>query len=187
MNLGDLLFATDFSAASEPAGRVAKEMARQWEGRLHIVYVVPPATDPADSAEKLTRLAAGLGEGLRAESALLSGRVAHQIVRYAKDKGIGLIVLGTHGRTGVSRALLGSVAESVVRLAPCPVLTVPLAVVGAGAPKAGAAEAPPSHHCVVCGHEAEDLICETCRIRIRAEALERKIEAERPGGRGSPA
>jgi len=186
MNLGDLLFATDFSVASEPAGRIAKEMARQWAGRLHVVYVVPLATDPADSAEKLTRLAAGLGEGLRVESALLSGRVAHQIVRYARDKGIGLIVLGTHGRTGVSRALLGSVAESVVRLAPCPVLTVPLAVGGAGAPKVGAAEAPPPHHCVVCGHEAEDLICETCRSRIRAEALERKIEAERPGGRGSP-
>lgn len=186
MNLGDLLFPTDFSAASEPAGLVAREMARQWGGRLHIVYVVPPVTDPADSAEKLDRLAAGLGEGLRTKTALLSGRVARQIIRYTRDNGIGLIVLGTHGRTGVSRALLGSVAESVVRLAPCPVLTIPAAVAGAGAPKATAAEGPAPHHCIVCAREAEELVCETCRTRIRGQALEQKLEAERGGHRGSP-
>jgi nucleotide-binding universal stress UspA family protein len=47
-----------------------------------------------------------------------------EIVRYAKDKNIDLIVLGTHGRSGLSHVLLGSVAERVVRKAPCPVLTV---------------------------------------------------------------
>ncbi len=125
MNLGDLLLPTDFSPASETAGIVARAMAHERGVRLHIIHVVPPVTDPEDSAEKLKRLAAEIGKDLPVESALLSGRVAHQIIRYARDKGIGLIVLGTHGRTGVSRVLLGSVAESVVRLASCPVLTVP--------------------------------------------------------------
>src|SRR6266542_1598372 len=165
MALGDVLFTTDFSAASEPAGLLAREMARQQGLRLHIVHVVPPVTDPAGSAETLARLAAGLGEGLRVETAVLSGRVAHQIIRYARDKGIGLIVLGTHGRTGMSRALLGSVA---------------------GTPRTVATEAPAPHRCIVCAEEAEELICETCRTRIRGEMLEQKLEAERQGRRGSP-
>jgi universal stress protein A len=185
MNFGDVLFPTDFSSASERAGFLASEMARQWRVGLHVVHVVPPVTDPGESPDLLKRLAAGLGEGPRVEAALLSGRVAHQIVRYARDKGIGLIVLGTHGRTGVSRALLGSVAESVVRLAPCPVLTVPEATAAETA-RALAAEPPVPHTCIVCGRQAEDLVCENCRTRIRAEALERKAEAERPGRRGSP-
>lgn len=185
MNLGNVLFPTDFSAASEPAGLVASEMARQQGARLHIVHVVPPVTDPADSPEMLRRLAAAFGD-LRVETVLLSGRVAHQIIRYARDKGIGLIVIGSHGRTGVSRALLGSVAESVVRLASCPVLTVPGTVVGGGGPKPAAVEAPAPHGCIVCARETHELVCETCRTRIRGEALEQKLEAERPGRRGSP-
>ena len=184
MNLGDVLFPTDFSSASERAGLLAGEMADQWRVRLHVVHVVPPVTDPGESPDRLKRLAAGLGEAPRVQTALLTGRVAHQIVRYARDKGIGLIVLGTHGRTGVSRALLGSVAESVVRLAPCPVLTVP--EVGAGTLPALAAEPPAPHRCIVCARQVEDLVCETCRGRIRGEALEQKADAERPGRRGSP-
>jgi nucleotide-binding universal stress UspA family protein len=166
MNLGDLLFPTDFSAASEHAGLVAREMAREQGVRLHVIHVVPPVTDPEDSPEKLKRLAADLGKDLYVESALLSGRVAHQIIRYAREQGIGLIVLGTHGRTGVSRVLLGSVAESVVRLAPCPVLTVP-ASPKAGAPSAPVTEALAPQRCIVCAQEGEDLVCEACRTRIR--------------------
>jgi nucleotide-binding universal stress UspA family protein len=173
MNNGDVLFPTDFSPASEQARAVAREMARQRGAVLHVIHVVPPITDPEDSSGKLKRLAAELAGDLRVESALLSGRVAHQITRYARDKGVGLIVLGTHGRTGVSRAILGSVAESVVRLAPCPVLTVP-----AGAP-APATEALARERCIVCGRESEDLICQTCRAHIRGVPQEMRT-AEGP-------
>jgi nucleotide-binding universal stress UspA family protein len=62
---------------------------------------------------------------LSVETAVLSGRTAREIVRYARDKGASVIVLGTHGRTGISRVLLGSVAEAVLRLAGRPVLIVP--------------------------------------------------------------
>jgi nucleotide-binding universal stress UspA family protein len=184
MRARDVLFATDFSAASEEAARVAREMARQWGARLHVVHVVPPVTDPGWGADQLKRLAGPPAEGIQIETALLSGRPARAILSYARDKGVGLIVLGTHGRTGVSRAMLGSVAESVVRMAHCPVLTVP-GPGGAPAPAAAAAEAAAAHRCIVCARETEELVCEPCRARIRGEALERKIEAERAGRRGS--
>ena len=121
----------------------------------------------------------------RLTTALLEGRAGPEIVRYAREQRIDLIVLGTHGRTGLTRALLGSVAEYVVRLAPCLVLTVPAGLFDE-APAAVAAEAtaPASRPCLVCSRASDDLICETCRNRIRAEALHDKQEAERPGRRG---
>ena len=157
MNLNEILFPTDFSPASEAAGRIARDMAKEAGARLHVLHVVPPVTDPSLAAETLARIARSFGDRLRMETALLSGRAARNIASYARDKGIDLIVMGTHGRTGVSQAILGSVAETVVRLAPC----------------------------LVCGGPSEDLICEGCRTRIRAEALDQKREAERPARRGS--
>jgi nucleotide-binding universal stress UspA family protein len=171
MKVGDVLFPTDFSPASEAAARTATEMARQWGVTLHIIHVVPPVTDPGDSVEALSQASATLGNGLRMETALLNGRVANQIIRYARDKHIALIVLGTHGRTGLSRALLGSVAESVARLAQCPVLTVP-PVVGRAAPAEVSEAMPPARHsCIVCDGATDDLICETCRSRIRGSSV----------------
>jgi len=96
-------------------------------------------------------------------------------------------VVGTHGRTGFSRALLGSVAESVVRLAPCLVLSVPAALFEKAAVPADVEAVPStSRPCLVCGRTSAELVCETCRTRIRAEALHRKQAAERPGHRGLP-
>jgi nucleotide-binding universal stress UspA family protein len=189
MKVREVLLATDFSAASEAAGQAARDLARQSGGTLHLVHVVRPVTAPGDAAEQLTRLATALGEGVAVRTALLSGHTAREIIAFARDKRVDLIVLGTHGRTGVSRAILGSVAENVVRLAPCPVLTVPsgASVPDAPAEAVEAVEATVRRRCVVCGRESEELICEPCRTRIRGEALERKLEAERPGRRGSPA
>ena len=186
MKLAEVLFPTDFSAPSDAAAGVARELARESGARLHLLHVVPLATDPGDSAALLRRLATALGEGLRVETAHLSGRVARSIVGYARDKGIDLIVLGTHGRTGVSHAILGSVAEAVVRLAPCLVLTVPPSAV-APRPTPAAPAAAVGHRCVVCSGPTDDLVCETCRARIRGEALERKVQTERGGHRGQPA
>jgi nucleotide-binding universal stress UspA family protein len=185
MKLDAVLFPTDFSEASELAGGVARDLARESGATLHVVHVVPPVTDPADSAERLTETGKRLADGTPVETALLSGRVAREIVRYAREHGVGLIVLATHGRTGLSHAILGSVAEAVVRLAPCLVLTVP-AKRSSGARAAVAGTAPAPDHCIVCAGETDDLVCGTCRTRVRTEALERKIGAERPGRRGSP-
>lgn len=190
MNIRAVLFPTDFSAASDRAGAVARELARQAGARMHVVHVVPPVTSPGQARQLLADLGGSLGPEERVETALLAGRPAREIVRYAREREIDLIVLGTHGRTGVTRVILGSVAEAVVRLAPCPVLTVPLSVAAAPVPaEEPAAEpaAPPPvpSLCVVCARESDELICETCRARIRGEALERRAEAERPGRRGT--
>ena len=185
MKLDAVLFPTDFSDASELAGAVARDIARDSGATLHVVHVVPPVTDPADSAARLAEIGQRLGDGVRVETALLSGRIARHIVSYARDHRVGLIVLGPHGRTGLSRAILGSVAEAVVRLARCLVLTVPASVVPE---EPGAVEdgVPPMARCVVCMAETADLVCETCRIRIRAAELERRRLDEHPGRRGQP-
>lgn len=87
--------------------RSVRESARTWaEGAL------------ADWVDKAR------GEGLDARAVLRTGVVHEEIVTLAKGEQADLVVIGTHGRGGIARALLGSVADRVVRLAPCPVLTV---------------------------------------------------------------
>jgi len=72
--------------------------------------------------EKLAK--ASRGSGIRVAIVLVEGPPATAVIRVAKRNGAHLIVVGTHGRTGVQRLLMGSVAERIVRLSPCPVLTV---------------------------------------------------------------
>ena len=188
MNIRDIVFATDFSEPSEAAGRIARELALELGARLHIVHVTSPGRDPGAGALTLAEAAQRIGKGLPTETSLLSGLPAREIVCYARDKQAGIIVVGTHGRTGASRFLLGSVAEAVIRLAPCLVLTVP-----AGFSVGGVASAwtePPAatmQQCIVCVDITDALICERCRARIRGEVLARKMEAERAGRRGAPA
>ena len=119
-------------------------------------------------------------------AALERGSPAERIVRYARAHGIGLIVLSTHGRTGFTRALLGSVAERVVRTAPCPVLTVSGGCVAPSSAEAPAElprpePSPGPRPCLVCARPSEDLICEGCRARIRTEALGHKVKEQRTG------
>jgi nucleotide-binding universal stress UspA family protein len=139
-----ILHPTDFSRASRPAFERAVKLARQEGAELLIVHVmVPPAPfvgngyvspktyeDLEAAARKSaeTQLKAVLARakkaGARVKAILTEGIPVEQIVRAAKGKRADLIVIGTHGRTGFSRFFLGSVAERVVQLAPCPVLTV---------------------------------------------------------------
>lgn len=178
LGLREILFPTDFSTTSETAGRTAADFARHFAARLHVIHVVPPVTDPGSSARALAGVVAGLGGGLAMVSEVLSGPPARRIVAYARRAGIDLIVVGTHGRTGVSHLLLGSVAEAVVRRAPCRVLTVPalVEIPAAAEEPEGAASV-----CIVCGKPSTDLICEACRAIIRGEALEEKLRVERAG------
>jgi universal stress protein A len=178
----NILFATDFSSASRPAGESAAAFARHFGGRLHVLHVVPPVTDPTPAPGALQAVAAELDGGLAVVTAIASGRVARHIVEYAQRNDIDLIVIGTHGRTGVSHALLGSVAEAVMRRARCRVLTVPASLPEASPPAAtGEAAAAPTT-CRVCGVETPDeLICEACRAKMRGEALERELRTERAG------
>jgi len=85
---------------------------------------MPPITDPTGAPEALRAEEAELEKGLSIVTAFASGRVAPRIVEYAGRNAIDLIVLGTHGRRGVRRMLMGSDAESVLREANVPVLLV---------------------------------------------------------------
>jgi nucleotide-binding universal stress UspA family protein len=171
----DILLATDFSPASEPAARVARDYVRRLGARVHLVHV---ATDDVALA-RLDGLATTFAPAPTVTRVLSGAGPARAIVAYAQEHAIGLIVVGTHGRTGVSRALLGSVAERVVRTAPCPVLTVSAAT---EVPAQDVEESPPAvRHCLVCRSASDDLICAPCRARIRGELLERKHRDERPG------
>jgi len=180
----DILFATDFSEASRLAGQTAAEVARHFGARLHVLHVVPPVSDPTPAPAALRAVATELEKGLSIVTAVTSGRAASEIVSYARRTAIDLIVLGTHGRTGVSHALLGSVAEAVGRRTPCPLLTVPATMAARPAAPGPVKEAAEMTSCTVCGTETQDeLICEPCRARIRGEALDRKMRDERAGRR----
>jgi nucleotide-binding universal stress UspA family protein len=136
-----VLAATDFSEASERALALAVEMARSPGSDLTVVHtcevpvyaytdmsfapldLLSPIVDVAK--EKLTELMGRLATVCPgAKSVLEVGVPWEQILGVAAETGADLIVMGTHGRRGVAHALLGSVAEKVVRLSPVPVLTV---------------------------------------------------------------
>ena len=139
-----ILHATDFSPASRAAFAKAIELARRDRAPLVIAHVmtpplpmlgdgyVSPATwDEIDrsyrqaSQKKLNAVVArARAAGVRARGLLLQGSAHEQIVRAARAQRARLVVVGTHGRSGVARFFVGSVAGRVVAAAPCPVVTV---------------------------------------------------------------
>jgi nucleotide-binding universal stress UspA family protein len=175
----EILAATDFSEQGEAAIRTALAYAAALRARVHLLHVSWPLE--RDVSRALQRYADEAGPGTRVVVATAGGDPAREIVKYATRHGIDLIVLGGHGRSGVSRALLGSVAERVARTAPCPVLTVPPPEqLRPAEVEAEEAEPTPSS-CIVCAGPSLDLVCAACRARIRGEAVERKQREERPG------
>jgi nucleotide-binding universal stress UspA family protein len=182
LNIREVLFATDFSDVAREAGRTAAELARHFGARLHVLHVVGPGRDPEPAPESLARAVEALGPGLRTVAVTASGSASREIAAYAAAHSVDLVVVGTHGRTGVSRVLLGSVAEAVVRRAGCHVLTVPPGGLKPAAPSSAPSSAPPEpERCVVCAQVSDELICAHCRARIRGESLERKRAEERGG------
>jgi nucleotide-binding universal stress UspA family protein len=138
-----ILLPTDFSAHSATATKYACELAARFDAELHLLHTleVHLSATPTfgmgldlPSYVKESRAAAtrALGRvldpqwsaGRKVVQAVAEGSPKVEIVRYARQHDIDLIVLATHGRSGLVHILIGSVAESVIRTAPCPVLTV---------------------------------------------------------------
>ncbi|MDQ3030986.1 MAG: universal stress protein [Myxococcota bacterium] len=141
----DILCPIDFSPSSERAARFAVDLATGMRAQLHLAHVLPlpmpsmpvpelglmpqeailPPTArlSTDARDALFRLAGDLG--VDAAVHVVSGTAAREIVTLAEALGVGMIVMGTHGRTGLAHLLLGSVAERVMRTAHLPVLVVP--------------------------------------------------------------
>ncbi|MBC8124798.1 MAG: universal stress protein [Candidatus Kapabacteria bacterium] len=141
--VSSLLVPTDFSDNAGKALALAKEVARGSSAALHLIHVVEPVVYPADwsyaqvgfadieqelqtNAEKELE---ALGSKLRQEGFVVvtcvrKGRASDEICNYAKEEGISIIAIGTHGRSGLEHFLFGSTTERVLRKSPCPVLSV---------------------------------------------------------------
>lgn len=131
-----ILFPTDFSHCGDAALEMATSLAMDTGAKLLIVHVeeqaaaygggefYAPVPDNTDELSALLEAVVPTDPKVPYEQRLVSGEPAHAIVRLAKERDVDMIVIGTHGRTGLTRLLMGSVAEWVVRHAPCPVVTV---------------------------------------------------------------
>jgi nucleotide-binding universal stress UspA family protein len=144
ITIKNVLVTTDFSESSAVALDYGRELARTYQARLHVMHVVDdlgwryslemtpewlPGVQESVEESARARLADQLTDEdrnqLRARAVVRTAVAAPEaIVSYAKSEGIDVIVLGTHGRSGLAHVFMGSVAERVVRAAPCPVLTV---------------------------------------------------------------
>ncbi len=137
-----ILVPVDFSEFSEGTVRAACELARRFKSEIHLLHVIPTldyfapyesfvpvanleAVQKDVEAEVYAGLAAlaRFAEEVAVEKAIRQGTAFVEIIEYARGENIDLIVMATHGRSGIEQALLGSVAEKVVRRSPCPVLT----------------------------------------------------------------
>jgi len=138
-----ILVPIDFSAHSKNALRYAVPMAEAFGASLHLVYVVEPTIYPADlgfgqvvlpavedelrdkgSDELKKMIEREIGDRVKATSTVRTGKPHQEILREAQETGVDLIIVASHGHTGVEHILFGSTASRVVRLAECPVLTI---------------------------------------------------------------
>ena len=141
-----VLFCTDFSGNADAAFEYAYGVAKRDEGLLYILHVVPDNPHQAyvegyldaEVAEQMQRAiredldrnyreryASKMANGVSFEVVTKSGREAEEILEFAKKEQVDLIVMGTHGRTGMEHVFFGSVAEKVIRHSPIPVLVIP--------------------------------------------------------------
>jgi universal stress protein A len=139
-----ILWPTDFSPPSYGALKVAQELAQNFSAELVALHVVPPFpfipsganTDGSFSASYPLELESQAREALRkvvernisgktkTEALVVHGNVGGEIVNVAEKENVDVIVIATHGSTGWQRFVFGSVAEKVIRMAPCPVLSI---------------------------------------------------------------
>lgn len=143
ISLRRILLPTDFSDNARDATAYACELAKQFNAELHVLHVLQihidttptfgaglapytPSKESKDAADR--ELAKVIPQRLETAfnvvQATREGAPFVEIIRYAKENKIDMIVMGTHGRTGLSHLMIGSQAERVVRKSPCPVLTV---------------------------------------------------------------
>ncbi len=137
MDIKRILFPSDFSHTGDKALAMAESLARDSGAKIYIVHVEEPPTAYGGGEmyygmlepdlEQLKELLAKVkpkDPQLEYEHHMVTGEPADAIARFAADHDIDMIVMGTHGRTGLLRLMMGSVAEAVVRRAKCAVLTV---------------------------------------------------------------
>lgn len=145
ITLNQILVATDFSEPSEAALNYGRELASHFGTKLHVLHVTQNSYANAFGAQAWVAMAPDLQQQIEEDArrrltdllvdsdksgpetipvVLTGSSPAFAIIDYAREHGIDLVVMGTHGRGAIAHLVMGSVAERVVRFAPCPVLTV---------------------------------------------------------------
>jgi nucleotide-binding universal stress UspA family protein len=144
VTLHPIVFATDFSPASKGALEKAIEMARKEGAEMIVAHVYEPpaslshsgvaddvieaeleATIRKDIEKQLEPVLATVrAAGVKVRGEILAGHAAKELALLADRNGAAMVVIGTHGRTGIKKLVMGSVASQVIATAPCPVLTV---------------------------------------------------------------
>jgi len=143
MRIKKILLPTDLSSASISAFKYAKSLAEKYGATIYVLHVlenIPPVLSIRSLDLTLERLEKNMEENAKnqlekivkenlktknkVQTFIRKGVVDDEIIKFAEEKKVDLIVMGTHGRTGIELTILGSIAEKVVRKAKCPVLTV---------------------------------------------------------------
>ncbi len=142
ITIKNILVPIDFSDNAEHVMDYALSVALQFNSNILLCFVAQLYTDYSDffipqmpvvaieeeidkaAKERMHRFVEDYGKDIHIEECVLIGNVAHEILNLAKKRQVDLIVMGTHGFQGLEKILFGSVAEKVVKMAPCPVLTV---------------------------------------------------------------
>ena len=127
-----IVAAVDFSACSDHALEAACDLAEKYDAEIHLVHVEKEPVpyhgyelEPSDEVkQKLDALPDSRWSNLKVTRTVRFGPPAKELVTEAEEKQADLIVIGTHGRGTVQKLFLGSVADQVVRAAPCPVMTI---------------------------------------------------------------
>jgi nucleotide-binding universal stress UspA family protein len=138
-----ILVPVDFSEHSQNALANAKEIAKSYETKIHLLHIIEETIHPAyslsgkssifdivpnikeDCERRLKKMISEkIGEEVKTQIHIVSGQAANEIINFAKNNSMDLIVIATHGLTGLEHLLLGSTTEKVVRMSSCPVFTV---------------------------------------------------------------
>ena len=138
-----ILIPVDFSEHSQNALVNAKEIAKSYEAKIHLLHIIEETIHPAyslsgkssifdivpnikeDCEKRLKKMISEkIGDEVKTEIHIVSGQAANEIINFAKNNSMDLIVIATHGLTGLEHLLLGSTTEKVVRMASCPVFTI---------------------------------------------------------------
>jgi nucleotide-binding universal stress UspA family protein len=204
-----ILIPTDFSECSEAAMGYAISLAQDFQAQVFLLHVLGPPISGLDFSLMQSGTLPGLrqklvemmqqsvdcmrGLGIEAEGHFVTGVPSFEIIKAAKTHGADLIIMGTHGRTGLAHILMESTAERVIQRAPCPVLALKAEARPSISMRAKGQAEQQAHEaggivtskgvpfCHLCAQPSQDIICETCRIRVQAEAFERKQRVEKEG------
>ncbi|MHB8483614.1 MAG: universal stress protein [Nitrospiria bacterium] len=210
LNIKKILVPTDFSACSETAMEYGGSLARNFKARIILLHVMEasvyaldnsliPSGDPFGLRQKLIEMTGQSVDllkesGIEADGHCVTGVPSVEIIKAVKEFDTDLIVMGTHGRTGLAHILLGSTAERVIQRAHCPVLTVKAETRGEEKGEKGQTIedkrnlikelVPPGEkltYCHLCGQPSHDILCDACKVRVQSEAFSMKQRVEKEG------